>query len=430
MLALPSACFNPVGNPEEPADGSIPVRDAGRTPFDAASPGLDASLPAAPDAAPPMPDATSPAPDAAAPGRDSGVIVVADDAGLIPALPPLSESLCRTPPMPSPTCPVDGGCFMLVSQDGLAEVLVSLAELEAAQAWVVHATEQRVLFQVRRGSAAGPERLVSVDVATRARIELDSQPPSQNVTYQTAATEPTYGTWLVRGTGAGSRKYDLLLAVGDGAATGAMPGIPMPTTRGVAVGTDYFVGHAGVLASYYPAGGGTLQKLASGEELVDLAAVDGSAVYYLVAQKASVTTELRRYDRKAFTSEVLAQASERLVSLALVGQTVYALGGQGLWEIAPGSSPRWRYRGLFPQHAGTLDPKSLVAKDGKLYLAQICHFDADAPEYGTVEIDPVLGTARWLEEDPDFPFVGAPAARQSWDTPPILVAGRLLVFAP
>ncbi len=433
MRVLPSVallllgCWSPTAE-YVPWDASPSERlDAASAP-DAST--LDASVAAdaAPDAA--LPTDASRQTDASAPdasGRDAAV-VHADDAGLIPKLPLLEESLCRTPPMPEPACPSPGGCVLLVSSQGQVEVLATMQALQAAQAWVVHATDDEVLLQVRRSSASpGPERLVRVEVATRSRTDLDSQPPSQNPSYSAPSTSPGYGTWMVRATGATSRRYDLMLSVGGAALVGAMPSIPVPTTRGVAEGTDYYVGHDGEVASYYPAGGGALLKLGSGESVQDLA-VESGVVWALVVRAG--TSEIRRVTRQGAVDTV-ARAEERLGSLAVVDGVVWALGGQGLLEVRPGQTPRWRYRGeLFPQHSGTLAPESLVARGGRLYLGQICHFDADAPEYGTVEIDPRAGTARWLEHDPAFPFVGAPVARQSWEQPPIFVGGRLLRVVP
>jgi hypothetical protein len=100
-----------------------------------------------------------------------------------------------------------------------------------------------------------------------------------------------------------------------------------------------------------------------------------------------------------------------------VGTDVYALTGRGLYR-APltGGAPVSVYLGDdLPQHAGTLKANSLRAEGGRLFLDQACHLDADAPEYGTVELNLSIGRARWLNNDPAFPFVPQVHGRFGWD---------------
>ncbi len=82
------------------------------------------------------------------------------------------------------------------------------------------------------------------------------------------------------------------------------------------------------------------------------------------------------------------------------------------------------YRGeTFPQYGGTLAADSLKAICDKLYLGSICHYDADAPGYGTVELNLTTRQARWLNLDAAWPYVpfvapyrGA-SAQRLWSAP-------------
>ncbi|MBM4779131.1 MAG: hypothetical protein GQE15_15605 [Archangiaceae bacterium] len=89
-----------------------------------------------------------------------------------------------------------------------------------------------------------------------------------------------------------------------------------------------------------------------------------------------------------------------------------------------GGAPFTLYE-LAPSNLGTLSAPRLVG--GRLFFDQVCERlspTVDVP--GNVELDFVLGEARWLNEDPAFPFVrgarpDAPGFRDVFTSPEVIV---------
>ncbi|MBK7862856.1 MAG: hypothetical protein IPJ65_30460 [Archangiaceae bacterium] len=102
-----------------------------------------------------------------------------------------------------------------------------------------------------------------------------------------------------------------------------------------------------------------------------------------------------------------AEAFSRIHDLVSDGARLWATDGVSIAETwFDGSHQGLRYvTQTFPQWGGHLRPHTLAYENDKLYFGQICYPDADAPRYGTVELNLQGPSARWLIGTPENPFV-------------------------
>jgi hypothetical protein len=220
----------------------------------------------------------------------------------------------------------------------------------------------------------------------------------------------------------------LLLATDESSPAVAVTGtsLPRPTSNARAWGSNYFVAFPDGVHRFYPAGESLIAPLeAEGEEVRSLD-VDATDLVYL--QCSTTRFEHCTLYRMGTTGgpqprvelayfEGLGGGVLRRTSLVLLDGYVYVLGVRELVRVPKAGGPvELVYRGEeFPQYGGTLNSGSLVERQGKLYFGSVCHFDADAPGYATVELAPSAGTARWVELDPAFPFVPHVTPYQPWE---------------
>lgn len=74
-------------------------------------------------------------------------------------------------------------------------------------------------------------------------------------------------------------------------------------------------------------------------------------------------------------------------------------------DVSTGTTSQLYAGQPFPQFTGTLKRGSLRTDGAQLFFGNVCHFDADDPQYGSVAIDLATRTARWLELDANAPHV-------------------------
>lgn len=139
--------------------------------------------------------------------------------------------------------------------------------------------------------------------------------------------------------------------------------------------------------------------------------IEGDDLFYKECPRQSKgPCTVKRYQWGSQVTTTLIDEQSKLIAgpgLVILENDVYALDPRSLVRVPrTGGVVQTVYAGeAFPQYDGTLRGSSLEAIDGKLYLGQVCEFDADAPTYAAVELDLQYLTARYLEEDPNYPFV-------------------------
>ena len=378
-------------------------------------------------------------------GGGGGSVVANPDAGLVVPLARLPEASCgRVESLSTTPCPRDAGTCISLLRSGQAEVNVATeTDIPAAKN-----------FGMRPIAPAGNGFLFMVGTTMETSFYYARAGAAPRV-LQTApqldvmaiANQSSYGIWYVAQpdslTGIFSR--DLMLVVGaenGGSASVAFRNLPeAPTSNGVAVGSDYFVAFPDGLHSFNPAGGGRISPLTSisGQaETIGHIAATSTDVVYLQCTEFPARCAVRRFDRALNQTSTLLRDLTQLVggvstgaSVAVVGSHAYVLGALQLLRVPlTGGAPELVYAGEeFPQYTGTLRGGSLEAIGGKLYFGSVCFFDADAPGYGAVEVDPTSFTARWLELDANYPFVPyledrIHSSRVAWPTPAGVFVGR------
>ncbi len=354
-------------------------------------------------------------------GGGGGSVVVNPDAGLVTPLARLPEASCgRVESLAATPCPQDAGTCISLLRSGQAEVnVVTEADIPAVSnfgafpiapagngfLFSVSTTTQSSLYYTRAGAA--PHVLQS----------------ARELNVLAVANSPSYGFWYIAEPTSlsGLHSRDLMLvtdAASGGASIVVSTNLPeAPTSNAVAVGTNYFVAFSDGLHSFYPAGGGVISPLTSvtgePERILHIAA-NTTDIVLLQCTLSSVRCAVRRFDRATNQTTTLLRDLTRLVggvlpgaSVAVTGGHAYVLGVLELLRVPLTFGPaELVYAGEdFPQYRGTLRGNSLEAIGGKVYFGSVCSFDADAPGYGAVELDPTTLTARWLELDPNYPFV-------------------------
>jgi hypothetical protein len=236
------------------------------------------------------------------------------------------------------------------------------------------------------------------------------------------AVSATYGTWLLT-QDEGNGPSPLLLASGAPGALGfavtAAPDIPA-TFASAADGSALFLAHTDGLYRYEAAFSGRVESRARISAVVAQdSALFATELYFTACdtfQNVGPCTLWRKSG--ALAAVPLFTVDDALGSLVVRPEAAYVLGNQALYRVPRAGGPTERlYAGEpFPQYAGTLKQSSLRTDGSKLYLSQVCHFDADAPEYGTVELDLTLLSARWLNRAPGFPFLPGVQPRETFTT--------------
>lgn len=355
-------------------------------------------------------------------GQGGGGGLALNDAGLVTPLAHLAPARCGVARNIGGACQGDAGLCISLLRDGQPEVNV-LTDLDVApptpfSLGPIGPASGGFLSLVRDG--AGTQDSLWYARAGAAPHVVQS---ASDLSVIGVADQPAYGLWYIavlRSSG-GVETHDLMLAAGIAAGGTAQVAAPhltqLPTSNAVAVGSTYYVAFPDGLYSFFADGGGRLVPLTSvsGEhETITRIAADATDIVFLQCTDFPARCALRRYDRSTNATTTLLRDLEQLVGSVSTGTSValnaghaYVLGVLHLLRVPrAGGAVEVVYSGEeFPQYTGTLRGDSLQAIDGKLYFGSVCEFDADAPTYGAVELDPVGLTARWLELDPNYPFV-------------------------
>ena len=374
---------------------------------------------------------TCPCFDTCQPQIDGGVGSNAE----VPAPAPLTQAQCQWT-LPAQSCANDAGTCLLLYPYGL-KTKPPLEALTGSQLGLdtFHYNtlwgSDWLFFTTYRSNTLppAPSRLLALPALGGALAPvLTLQQPTDRFDTIYAPAVTTGRMWFIAeiDTAAG-RSVSLYLSNGTpwSAATVAALNVPLPTSNGVAVGSDYFVAHADGVYSYYPAGGGRIAQLPG---VVKIAVTADEVLSVSCSAIAGVGCSLHRTDRKTFvTQQLLGGVQDRVGSIAMLGAQVYVLGTLGLIRVPlAGGASEVVFKGSpFPQHTGTLDPLSLSAHNGKLTFGSICHPDADAPGYGTIELDPAARTARWLNLEPEFPLVEGVKPFRGARTDPLITSRGL-----
>lgn len=355
-------------------------------------------------------------------GGAGGGVPSLPDAGLVTPLLALDAANCgRVRELLEPCVADAGSCFALL-RPGQSEVnIVVLEDILPDTYWsAIGPASGGFVF----GSTADSEPFESSLWYARAGSaprKLQSGPRLRGIA---TADQPNYGFWYVAETQDPGVSRNLMLVAGlasGGAPVPVASNLPEPTSNAVAVGTDYLVAFHDGLHSYYAAGGGLVSPLVSvsggSERIVHIAADATDVVFLQCTTDFPYECALKSYARQGNSvAATLISRVELLIgrssihtgfSVTLLGPHAYVLGVQNLLRIPrSGGTIERVYAGeSFPQNGGTLRGESLKNIAGKLYFGSVCYFDADAPGYAAVELDPATATARWLELDPTWPFV-------------------------
>jgi hypothetical protein len=336
-------------------------------------------------------------------GADGGVV------GFIAAPAPLTEAQCQWASRNS-DCANDAGTCLTLYQPTQAPIEV----LTDAQLGVENyhftpfADEDWVFFTTYRSifDPPGVSRFQAIPALGGTLHDvLVLQQPTQRFNMVSGVARVPYGTWFVAEVSENTLTNRTLYLASFGTtwnATVAKTNVPPLTTNAVALGSDYFVGHADGVWGYYAAGAGRIAQMTG---VTSVAATNAEVVF---SACTATSCSVYRHDRQSqLTTPVHGPVVDKIGSVAILGGNIWALGAQTLTRIplAPGAA-EVVYRGTsFPQHAGTLHNGHLKVINGKLSFGSICEFDADAPGYGTIELDPVAKTARWVNLISGFPYL-------------------------
>ena len=258
-----------------------------------------------------------------------------------------------------------------------------------------------------------PAEFIGVPLDGGAPVVIERSSEGEALRIFGIAESDSYGLWYQaqrtrRGQAA---QRSLNLAAQGGAGNVAEPNL-VATGQPQADGSEYYAINQQTpsLWSYYAAGGGSI---VSG--VVTAFTIEGDTIVVLRCEAGACS--LIRHTKFTVTPGIVL-ASELPIAgfggvpyspgqqVAIAGQYVYAIGNRHLVRVPlAGGAAEVVYRGDdFPQYGGTLAPGSLRVRNGKVLFGSVCYFDADAPGYATIELDPSTNTARWLNLDTSFPY--------------------------
>lgn len=369
-------------------------------------------------------------------GGSGGGTQLINDGGLI-ELANLPEASCGN--RREFKCANDAGPCVTWETTSTDEVAVTSAELGAQRRiggriadrfmWIAHSgVDHSVLWSVSPSTA--PEKLETTDTGTLLR----------SVHAMSAAP---FGTtrWYVGNyvdVSANNNRFDVKFVRPSGTVSTSFTSASGPTSNGVAFGSNYAVAFQDGL---YLADDNThtrIVSLAAGELIVDVAVDDARTFIFYVRSDSTNGERLWRHEISTGTQTLMASMprtdgvnSERSGTLTVYGGNVYVLGVLGVFHMPMTSTGTLElmFGGeAFPQYGGMMKARSLVRHGDALYFGKVCHFDADAPGYGTVELNLTQHSARWLDLDVNYPRVPHVAAYDAWEVQSPVYGGPTGVF--
>lgn len=356
---------------------------------------------------------------AAVESPDAGAV----DAGLLrraPAVGPLSVASCRKrvgPQLPG-LCfggsgPPPNQCILAITPDGGVALAASYPTNADRFVRRVHGLDvDRIIFEVADSTLRTESELVSIDVGGGA--------PVVHLTASTTATFPVVtvrrgafdALWCEPGDRCSLREVSL-----DGGSATLLSNVPAPTPGAELLrsplGSRTWATDAGV-ALFRAASVRLVTSQPGG-----WAAFDGDEALF-VTEGASLLRHPPTGDAVTLTTTL---SSPR--GLFVVGGYALVVEARAVRAFpAQGGAPLVLYE-LQPADLGELTGPRLV--DGRLVFDQVCQaITATNLVNGNVELDFLLGQARWLNDEPAFPFVrgarpDAPGFKDVSVTPEVIV---------
>lgn len=331
------------------------------------------------------------------------------DAGIIAQLPALPPSDCDREMTLSNPCSDGGTCLGWLPANGTrTEVPISFGL-------------QRVLAQTPSGlliQTPAPQATVAV-VDTAGQLSTLFATNATGFFTTGVASVPNVGTWFVISAGEEVRLH-FSQGTDFGTVIATLPAIPVATP--VAEGTTYFTAHEDGLYEYGFDHSARLYATGEATRITQIAA-NATEVLFMQYRPEPFLNQVWRFDRATRQSAKLFDVPEPVSAFNSLGHSLLWFNGS-FYLLTPlyllkldlaNTRVETVYRGDgFPQWWGTLKSGSLVSRGNKLYFGSICHFDADAPGFATVELDPVARDARWLDSLPTWPAVPYVTAREGF----------------
>jgi hypothetical protein len=331
------------------------------------------------------------------------------DAGLVRAEPvgPLPMERCQAkafPQLPLFVCqgassPPEFQCIVSVFPDGGTSVVRQFPLSGNRLAHRLHGASATLVVAEVRDLAPQPRALEAFPFSF----------PGPPVTLSTLTSSSQ-----VSGVSVGARDLDVIVCDGPSCALRVLPldgdgglelasGVPTAATGPIqrsATGGRAWTDDAGI--STWTAADGLLQRSAPGATRVAVSA-DGS-VFFLAGDA------LERVSPQGGRA-VLADTLDAPHALFALGGFVIVVERRAVRAFPQGGGAPLVLYELRPSDVGTLANARLV--DGRLVFDQRCGVLGPQTFTGRVELDPARGQARWLNEDPRWPFVAGAAGGAS-----------------
>lgn len=358
-----------------------------------------------------------------------------NDAGVTPPIAPIAElpeANCGT--LQVLRCPSGPDGCLTWETPGTQQVVARQSEFGELQSILGRVGDEFVYVSA---NAAGGSTMWTRSATTAPRALKTTNAGTKLQSGQAISRAPSGSAWWFVGhyvTGVGSGTFEINYVMPGGQVATAATKSAYPTSNGVAFGSNYVVALNDGLYSF---------SATDETRLVQTTGIEGDKIHSVDVDEANGFIFYVRYDgptgdrlmRRSINSqdEVLMSAVPRVQALgAATGSSlsvhdgyVYVLSVLGLYRIpvnTPGQLELVFAGEEFPQYGGTLQNLSLVRHGDKLYFGKVCHHDADAPGYGTIELDITQRSVRWLDLDPAYPVVPHVASYDSWPGGPVFAS--------
>lgn len=351
---------------------------------------------------------------------DGGFVIIITDGGLVYPLPELPEESCGT--QQQFACPNDAGACVTWETPGSQQIVITTAQLDNFT-YIAGRVGDELAYVT--SSADGGSALWTAAAGRAPKLIHESEEIAMSAL---SASPSGYAWWFVgaQGSGPNSRRYEISYVLPTGGVNQAVsPKAAPPVSNGVAYGSSYVVALADGLHAFYPAGESLLVPMSviANDSIPSIAVDEATEDVFYVRFDITNGHRLWRHSHSSGNETLLTDlpAMGGIYTkvggmIALHDGYVYVISVVGLYRVPmTGGALQLVFRGeAFPQYGGTLKSASLVRHGDKFYFGKICHFDADAPGYGTVELDIANLSARWLDLDPAYPLVPHVVGYQAW----------------